>query len=162
MRRIVWLIVFLVVLCYGGLRGELLSRIGPVDTDALQTLKGFWMIEDSKYMFEFTDRYACRIDGLKYFHYKRSNNHTSYPWVFTVVKSKKTGKWYFARGSYQKSRFYGSTSRLVFEKKGRITVYYSNNPKKVFFRAFRVSPEKLAKLKKKNKSKQKNKNRNKK
>lgn len=155
MRRLflihVILVVFLILLMPGFLRGELLSKIGPVDTKALETLKGFWIMEDSKYMFEFTTRFACRIDGVKYFHYKRSSDHSSQLWVYTIVKSKKTGRHYFARGSYVKGRFLGTTSRLVIDSRDNITVYKSNNPKKVFFYAHRVNPEKIQSKKNKKK-----------
>lgn len=133
-----------ILLCIPGLlRSELLSKIGPVDTAALETLKGFWIMEDSKYMFEFTTSFACFVDGVKYFHYKRSSDHTSHPWVYTIVKSKKTGNYYFARGSYVNGRFTGTTSRLVIDDKNNITVYSSNDPKKVFFYARRVQPDKI-------------------
>lgn len=137
--------VFIVLLLFLGLRlglnAELLSQIGTVDMDAIAKLKGHWLVEGSQYYLSFTDQYACKIDGLTYFYYTRSNAHTSYPWVYTVVRSKKTNQLYFARGSYQGLRFLGSTSKMEFDDKDHITVYSSTNSRKVYFFANRFSPE---------------------
>jgi len=122
-------------------QAELLIEIGDVDIDAVQNLKGLWVIENSRYTFDFTDQFVCRINGQKFFLYKRNNTNSADPWVYTIVKSKRTKQWYFSRGNYRDGRFYGSTSRIVFEDKNNITVYSGTDPRKVFFRAGRYVPK---------------------
>ena len=130
-----------------------LSQIGDVDTETVKNMKGFWMIEGSKYLFEYTDSYACRIHGVKYFFFKRNRNHTRIPFVFTVVKSKETGRLYFARGEYKNGQLVGSTSRIVFKGKDRMVVYKSNTLKKVFYKARRVTLDEETKHAKNNSKK---------
>jgi len=128
----------LLLLISGYLAGELLSKIGSEDSNALQLIKGYWMIADRDYVFEFTDHFACMIDGIKYYHYKRGRQRDRYPLIYTIIKSKKTSRRYFARGRYQDGRFYGSTSRITFEDKNHFTVYLSTNYKKIYFKANRI------------------------
>ncbi len=142
MKKAVLLSICLIFVSAGFLRGELLSRIGPVDLDAIDAIKGKWVMEDSRYTFEFTDSFACRIDGVKYYHYKRTQSSPAYPWVYSIVKSKKTGRRYFARGEYRKGRFIGSTSRIAIEDKDHFLVFYSQNAEKVYYKAFRFKPRK--------------------
>ncbi|UCH93845.1 MAG: hypothetical protein JSV88_26750, partial [Candidatus Aminicenantes bacterium] len=63
-----------------------------------------------------------------------------YPYIYTIVKSKKTGKYFFARGYYHDKKLYGSTSMIVF-KNDHFIVYYSNKPEKIYFKAYRVRKE---------------------
>ncbi len=131
------LLLFILVTAVFNLSGEQLVNIGPLDKDALSTLKGFWVIEKSQYTLEFTADFACRVTGLPYYHYKRMHAQSQQLWIYTVVRSKKTSNRYFARGNYRDGRFYGSTSRLEFDDKDHITVYSSKDPKQVYFRAVR-------------------------
>ena len=130
--------IVLLLLVSGYLAGELLSKIGTEDSKALQLIKGQWLIDDRDYVFEFTGHFACTIDGLKYYHYKRDRQRDRYPLIYTIIKSQKTGRQYFARGRYQDGRFYGSTSRIAFMDKNHFTVYLSTNPKKIYFQATRI------------------------
>jgi hypothetical protein len=138
MKKLMLLFLCVLIFVPSLLPGKLLSEVGSVDLEAISILKGFWVMEDSTYVFEFTDRFATFVYGLKYFHYKRSPSGTSDPWIYTVVKSKKSGQWYFARGNYRNSRFYGSTSELVIDDPDHITVYSSKYPNKVYFKAKRI------------------------
>jgi hypothetical protein len=138
MKNVVSLIIALLTLVSAAPGIELLSRIGEVDLDAMDTINGIWVMEDSRYTFEFTNRFACMIDGLKYYHYKRTQSNPAFPWVYTIIKSKKTGRFYFARGEYRKGRFYGSTSRIRFRDKDHFIVYHSDKPEKVYYKAFRI------------------------
>jgi hypothetical protein len=138
MKKTILLSLIILSLLPGLLPGKLLSEIGDVDMEAISILKGFWVMEDSSYVFEFTDRFATVVYGLKYYHYKRKPSGTSDPWIYTIVKSKKTGQWYFARGNYRNGRFYGSTSELVIDDPNHITVFSSKHPNKVFFKAKRI------------------------
>jgi hypothetical protein len=115
-----------------------LSQIGEEDTKALELIKGQWVIDDTRFIHHYTGSFAVRIDGLKYYHYKRLQSNSRNPHVYTIVKSKKTSRSYFARGSYEKGRFIGTTSRIVFKGKNRLIVYSQKNPKKVYFKASRV------------------------
>ncbi|MCP5048875.1 MAG: hypothetical protein GY940_17015 [bacterium] len=137
MNKLLVLVIMVVLTLPGFLAGELLSRIGDVDTDALETIKGEWAIEGRSYTLVFTTQYACRVDGVKYFHYSRSHSKPAYPWVYTIIKSKKTGKWYFARGNYRGGKFYGTTSRMMFENRDHFIVYSSKDPEDIFFKARR-------------------------
>jgi hypothetical protein len=111
-----------------------LSRMGEVDLDMIRKMKGQWLIRDSRFILEFTDRFACMIDGLRYYHYKRVGTSPRWPYIYTVVKSKQTGVLFFARGYYQDRRLYGSTSRVEL-KKNQLVVYSSQDSKKVYFTA---------------------------
>ena len=114
-----------------------LSQIGEVDLDAVEKIKGQWLLQESRFILRFTDRFAGMVDGLKYFHYKRMGTNPSHPYIYTIVKSKKSGNYFFARGYYQDKRLYGSTSKIVF-KKDQIIVYSEKNPRKIYFKALRV------------------------
>ena len=114
-----------------------LSQIGEVDLDAVEKIKGQWLIRESRFVLRFTDRFAGMVDGLKYFHYKRVGTNPSHPYIYTIVKSKKSGHYFFARGYYQDKRLYGSTSKIVL-KKDQIIVYSEKNPLEIYFKALRV------------------------
>ncbi len=118
-----------------------LSRMGEVDLKAVEKIKGQWLIQESSFILQFTDHFAGMVDGLKYFHYKRVGTSPRYPYIYTIVKSKKSGNYFFARGYYQDKRLYGSTSKIEL-KKDQIIVYRENNPQKIYFKALRVEEEK--------------------
>jgi len=120
---------------------EPLSKIGEVDFETIGKMKGTWMIDGSKYIFEYTEQYVCHIDGVKYFLYRRDRNHSRIPFIYTVIKSKKTGKRYFARGQYKNGQLLGSTSRITLKGNDRMTVYEVNSQNDVFFTARRVQVE---------------------
>lgn len=117
-----------------------LSHIGEVDFNAVEKIKGQWIIQDSRFILEFSNRFAGMVDGLKYFHYKRVGTNPRYPYIFTIVKSKKSGNYFFARGYYQDRRLIGSTSKIVL-KKDKIIVYSEKNPQKIYFKARRIEEE---------------------
>jgi hypothetical protein len=114
-----------------------LSQIGEVDLNAVEKIKGQWLIQDSRFILQFTNRFAGMVDGLRYYHYKRLGTNPRYPYIYTIVKSKKSGNYFFARGYYQDKRLYGSTSKIVL-KKNQIIVYSEKDPKKIYFKAQRV------------------------
>ena len=109
-----------------------LSKLGEVDLGAIEEIKGQWLIRDSRFILEFTDRFACLIDGLRYFHYKRVGASPRFPYIYTIVKSKQTGKYFFARGYYQDGHLYGTTSMMQL-KNDQLIVYSAQNPKKIYF-----------------------------
>jgi hypothetical protein len=111
-----------------------LSQLGEVNLEAIGRMKGQWLIRDSRFILEFTDRFACMIDGLRYFHYKRVGTTPRYPYIFTIVKSKQSGKYFFARGYYQDRRLYGTTSMMEL-KENQLIVYSAQDPKKIYFLA---------------------------
>lgn len=115
-----------------------LSQIGPVEDEAISLIKGQWIIDGSNYILEYTDRFAVRIDGLKYYHYKRLNTNPRFPHVYTIVRSKKTGFLYFARGSYENGRLVGTTSRIGFKGSNRLLIFSGKNPKQIYQKATRV------------------------
>jgi hypothetical protein len=115
-----------------------LSQLGEEDQAALELIRGEWLIEDSPYVLSYSNHFAVRVDGVKYYHYKRLHTRPLNPHIYAIVKSKKTGRSYFARGYYKKGRFYGSTSRIVFKGNDRFIVYSSKNPKQIYLRAVRV------------------------
>lgn len=115
-----------------------LSQIGPVEDEAISLIKGQWVIDGSNYVLEYTDRFAVRIDGLKYYHYKRLNTNPRFPHVYTIVRSKKTGFLYFARGSYENGRLVGTTSKIGFKGSNRLLIFSGKNPKQIYQKATRV------------------------
>jgi hypothetical protein len=114
-----------------------LSQIGEVDIDAVEKIRGQWLIKDSRFILHFTNRFAGMVDGLKYFHYKRLGTSPRYPYIYTIVKSKQSGNYFFARGYYQDDRLFGSTSKIEL-KKNHIIVYSEKNPQKIYFKALRI------------------------
>lgn len=124
-----------------------LSQIGEVNTEAMEKIKGYWILEDSEFVFEYTDQFVCLIDGLRYYLYTRNRAHSRIPYVYTIVKSKKTGRLYFARGQYDQGRLIGSTSRIAFNGNNRLTVYTVNDHNVVYYKAHRVHVEQKNKLK---------------
>jgi len=114
-----------------------LSQIGEVDLEAVEKIKGQWLIKESRFVLQFTDHFAGMVDGLKYFHYKRMGTSPRYPYIYTIVKSKKSGNYFFARGYYQDKRLYGSTSKIELQK-DQIIVYAEKEPQKIYFKAYRV------------------------
>jgi len=134
--------LFLIIITFtingSGFEIKPLSRIGEEDAEALASIKGEWVIDDTRFIHQYSDRFAVRIDGLKYYHYKRLHANSRFPWVYTIVKSRETGRSYFARGSYENGRFYGTTSRIVFKGKDRLIVYSHKNPKDIYFTATRI------------------------
>jgi hypothetical protein len=114
-----------------------LSQMGEVDLNAVEKIKGQWLIQESRFVLQFTDRFAGMVDGLRYYHYKRVGTNPRNPYIYTIVKSKKSGNYFFARGYYQDKRLYGSTSKIVL-KKHQIIVYSEKNPQKIYFKALRV------------------------
>ncbi len=117
---------------------EPLSKIGRVEEEAIALIKGRWIIEDSNFILEYTDRFAVRIDGLKYYHYKRLNTNSRFPYVYTIVRSGRTGFLYFARGSYENGRLIGTTSKIAFQGNNRILIFSAKNPNKIYQKATRV------------------------
>ncbi len=113
-----------------------LSQLGEVNPEAIGKIKGQWIIEDSRFILEFSDHFACKLDGLKYYHYKRLNTSPDYPYIFTIVKSKESVNLYFARGYYKDGQLFGNTSRIEF-KKNFLIVYSDKEPAKIYFRASR-------------------------
>jgi len=117
-----------------------LSQMGEVDLEAVEKIKGQWLIQESRFILQFTDHFAGMVDGLKYFHYKRMGTSPRYPYIYTIVKSKKSGNYFFARGYYQDERLYGSTSKIEL-KKDQIIVYSEKDPQEVYFKALRLAEE---------------------
>jgi hypothetical protein len=120
---------------------EPLSQIGGEDAEALEKITGWWAIDDTRFVHQYTGHFAVRIDGLKYFLYKRAGAKSSQPYIYTVIKSKKTGRLYFARGKYQNGRLLGTTSRIVFKGSDRFIVYSEKNPGEIYFQAARIKQE---------------------
>lgn len=118
-----------------------LSQIGQVEEEAIALIKGQWVINGSNYVLEYTDRFAVRIDGLKYYHYKRLNTNPRFPHVYTIVRSEKTGFLYFARGSYENGRLVGTTSKIGFKGNNRLLIFSSKNPKRIYQKATRVKKQ---------------------
>jgi len=122
-----------------------LSQMGELDLEKIEQLKGRWIIEDSRFILQFTDHFACRIDGIRYYHYKRIGTKPSYPYIYTIVKSKQTGHYFFARGYYKNKHLFGNTSQIVF-KKDYFIVYSDKNPEKVYFKAIRIKEPEIKKI----------------
>jgi len=132
-------------------RGELLSQLGKVDETALNRISGKWIVQldGINYIHSYTMDFVCRIDGLKYYSYNRVGGRSTYPFIYTIVKSKKTGRFYFARGYYKNGNLVGSTSRIKFISKDAFYVYSDKNPDEIYFAARRYDEEAARKEKEK-------------
>jgi hypothetical protein len=140
MKKIYSTIIFLLFLCFIPYRAqaEMLYKIGEEDVNAMELIQGQWVIGGAQSINLYTYDFACKIDGLKYYYYSRVGARTSYPYVYTIVKSKKTGRSYFARGYYKDGRLYGNTSRIEFKHSDCFMVYLERDPEAIFFEAYRV------------------------
>lgn len=141
--RFLMIILFLLIFTGTHLLADRLMDIGSEYENGLHLIKGEWRVCETGHIFSFTDKFARRLFGLKYFYYYTSVNPKSKIFLFTIVKSKKTGRLYFARGEYKyrDGAFYSSTSRIRFRGKNRLVVYSKENHKKILFEADRIIRE---------------------
>lgn len=135
-------LVFLLYFISIPLTGELLLEIGDVHETSLKLIKGQWQILETGAIFDFTDRPARKLFGLEYYYYHTSRNFRNKIYLFTIVKSNKTGRLYFARGEYRNGHFHSSTSRIRFRGKNRFLVYSKDDYRQVLFEAVRIRKEK--------------------
>lgn len=141
--RFLMIVLCLLILIGAQLLADSLVEIGNEYEPGLNLLKGEWRVCETGQIFSFTDTFARRLYGLKYFYYYTSVNPKSKIFLFTIVKSNKTGRLYFARGEYKyrSGDFYSSTSRIRFRGKNRLVVYSKDNYRQVLFEADRIIRE---------------------
>ena len=125
------------ILCQMTLPATLLYEIGDVHEPSIKFIKGQWIAEGSQFLFEFTNQPVKKIYGLKYYLYRTLPRSRSRIFIFTIIKSKKTGRLYFARGKYQDGGFVCSVSKIMFIGKNKMIVYEKDNPKEIYFTAKR-------------------------
>ncbi|MCK4763644.1 MAG: hypothetical protein KAW12_15695 [Candidatus Aminicenantes bacterium] len=138
MKNIIIILICLLFLVSVPLTGKMLIELGNEHEASLKMLKGEWFIRENGYVLKFSDRYARKLFGIKYYFYSPTRNPKNKVYLFTVVKSKKTGRLYFARGQYRNGEFYSSTSRIRFRGKNRIVVYSRDNDREPLYEAVRV------------------------
>jgi len=138
LRQHLVIVVSLLFFICAPLSAKMLCEIGGEAESTLKLIKGKWLVRETGYIFSFTDRFVRKLYGLGYYYYDSSVNSKNKIYLFTIVKSKKTGRLYFARGEYRNGEFYSSTSRIRFSGKNHLTVYCSDNPRQVLYEAVRV------------------------
>lgn len=117
---------------------ESFSTFAVQDKEKMELIKGKWKLTGRPYLYEYTDDYMRRIDGFAYYRYKVSQFPRRH-YLYSIFKSKKTGKLYFCRGRWDnKYGFQYSSSRMVFKGKDLFIVYSKDDPDEVFFIAERV------------------------
>lgn len=132
------LFILAVFLVLAGLAyAPMLDEVGPVDKASIKMLKGKWLVRGSNYLFDFSDKPANKIFGLQYFRYRTLPESKYRQFIFTIVKSKKDGTLYFARGKYRQGQFVGTVSKIRFKGKNQLIVYEKNNSRQVYFTATR-------------------------
>lgn len=114
-----------------------LYEVGDVHEPSIKLIRGQWIVGDSQFLFEFTNQPVKKIYGLKYYSYQTLPRSRSRIFIFTIIKSKKTGRLYFARGKLQDGGFVGSVSRLRFIGKNKLIVYKKDKHNEVYFTAKR-------------------------
>ena len=139
----IMIVLCLIFLVSTPLTGEMLIEIGNEDETSLNMIKGEWQILENGCIFNFTDKLARKLYGLKYYYYHTSINSGNKIYLFTIVKSKKTGRLYFARGEWRKGQFLSSTSRIRFRGKNHMIVYSRDNHKDILFEAVRIVRTKI-------------------
>ncbi len=115
----------------------MLDEVGPVDKVSIKKIKGKWLVNGSNYLFDFSDKPTNKIFGLQYYHYRTLPESKYRQFIFTIVKAKKNGALYFARGKYQQGGFVGTVSKMAFKGNNKIIVFEKNNSRKVYFIATR-------------------------
>ncbi len=115
----------------------MLDEVGPVDKASVKKIKGKWLVHGSNYLFDFSDKPTHKIFGLQYYNYRTLPESKYRQFIFTIVKAKKNGTLYFARGKHQQGKFVGTVSKMVFKGKNKLIVFEKNNSRKVYFTATR-------------------------
>lgn len=114
------------------------STFAVQDEEKMKLMIGTWIFTGRPYAYEFTDEFVRRVDGFPYFRYKVSQ----YPrntYLYSVFKSKMTGKLYFCRGKWDsRYGFQYSSSRIEFRGKDLFIVYSKDEPGEVYFIADRI------------------------
>ena len=108
------------------------------DQEARAQLLGKWAVYDSRYTFEYTDDFAQRYSGFVFYIYRTSQRPKSDEYIYTVLKSKKTGRKYLCRGIWRRGRMLTVTTSRMIVKGNRLQVYEKHNPKAIYFSAERV------------------------
>ena len=144
MKNIMIILLCLFFLLSAPLAGEMLCEIGTEHENSLQLIKGEWFIRESGAFFNFTGNFARKLYGLKYFRYHTSKNFRNKIYLFTIVKSDKTGRLYFARGEYKNGQFFNSTSRIRFRGKNNFVVYSRDSHRQILYEAVRIVKKEVA------------------
>ena len=104
-----------------------------------ELMMGKWLIDEGKHFFEYTDEFVCRAEGMRFFRFYTSQKPKSKEYIWTVLKSPKTGKYYLSRALYRGGRAFGfSTSIIYFIGSDRFIVMSQKNTNEVYFEAERI------------------------
>jgi hypothetical protein len=131
-------LIFAALLLLTGLAyAPMLDEVGSVDRTSIKRMKGKWLVRGSNYLFDFSDKPVRKIFGLQYYRYRTLPESKYRQFIYTIVKAKKNGTLYFARGKYHQGQFVGTVSKMAFSGKNRLIVYEKNNSRQVYFTATR-------------------------
>ena len=133
--RIPILILVVIILTTWPGYAPMLDEVGPVDKTSIKKIKGKWLVRGSDYLFDFSDKPSHKIFGLQYYRYRTLPEAKYRQFIFTIVKAKKDGTLFFARGKYQQGRFVGTVSKMAFKGKNKLIVFEKNNYRRVYFTA---------------------------
>ncbi len=105
---------------------------------------GKWSIDEGKYQFQYKDEFVCRAEGVRFFRFRTSQKPKCEEFIWTMLKSAKSGKYYLSRALYRGGRAFGfSTSIIYFIGPDRFIVMSQKDSNDVYFEAERIvsSPE---------------------
>lgn len=113
--------------------------VAKPEEQIFRLMKGQWSIDDGKYQFEYTDEFVCRAEGMRFFRFFTSQKPKSREYIWTVLRSSKSGKYYLSRALYRGGRAFGfSTSIIYFIGPDRFIVMSQKNSNEVYFEAERI------------------------
>lgn len=119
-------------------QGEIFSKFADENKDYLERIKGEWVFNNRKYLYEFTDVFVRKIDGNRYYKYKSSKYPRYNNFLFSIFKSRKTGVSFFCRGNWDKKRgFIHTSSRIRFIGRDKFIVFSKNDMNEIYFTAKR-------------------------
>lgn len=138
MRNRVIILLLLMVFVPLSFHGEIFSRFADPNDDYMERIKGEWVFSNRKYLYEFTDIFVRKIDGMKYYKYKSSKYPKYDNFLFAIFKSRKTGVSFFCRGNWDKKRgFLHTTSRIRFIGRDKFIVFSKDDMNEIYFTAKR-------------------------
>ncbi len=113
--------------------------VARLDVKIFHLMLGKWSIDEGKYQFDYTDEFVCRAEGVRFFRFYTSQKPKSEEYIWTVLQSPKTGKYYLSRALYRGGRAFGfSTSLIYFIGSDRFIVMSQKNSNEVYFEAERI------------------------
>ena len=136
-----WIYTLIVFILAVSVHSESFMEIAESDQETAKLIIGTWQIQESEYIFQFTNQFVRKLYGFNFYHYKTSQKPLSREYLYTILTVKKYKRSYLCRGIYRNGRPVGfSTSVIQFIGKDWFKVYSQRNPREIYFEGFRIDP----------------------